>query len=253
LGPVKEHKNDCDVDGAEKIVKRAGGERVGTPEGFPTPFPNKVTLTDEREVERDSPGMQRPEHTSPARTQSNGGTPSNLHHGHTVKTIRPVCKTFLKFPYDRGSLQLEIPGVPGKNYYQVFWYLGSKKPQVFSEPVRLYYSPIRWVADIKTTNVCCEITLNAGEWDDTKREFKSPCRVRVNWAEWSQSQQNCLARELAITQKEARVLARQDSKARGWIFFVGRQDSEDPGLFHVDDFRFICCFGATMVWPNKKT
>ena len=36
------HVQPCGVDGVEKLVKKAKSEQVGTPEGFPVPFPNQI-------------------------------------------------------------------------------------------------------------------------------------------------------------------------------------------------------------------
>jgi len=179
LGPVNEHEAGCDVDGEAKAIKRAQKERLGTPEGFPVPFPSKLTLTDERPSEKsgaDSPGDPA---DGQARSRSVGVGPTpKRHHGHTVKTIRPASRAFINFPNDRDSLPLDIPGVPGKTYAKVFWYIASKSPEPFQMPVHLYYAPIRWKADPVVADTHCELTLNSGEWDAAKNSFKSLYRIK---------------------------------------------------------------------------
>jgi hypothetical protein len=177
---------------------------------------------------------------------------AKAHHGHSVKTIRPACRAFINFPYDRDHLPLAIPNVPGDTYSKVFWYLGSKKQEHFRESKHLYYAAIRWKAEPVISDAICVLTLNAGEWDEANREYKNLSRVRVDWSEWSQSRRDSLLREFEATRHEAAEKSRTDSQVKGWLFFVGTQDSEDPGIFDVDDYRLICSLEARMSWPTRK-
>jgi hypothetical protein len=252
LGPVNKHV-DCDVDGEEKVVKRAKKDRVGTPEGFPLPFPNKLMLTDDRPAQPDGGGSQKGDPgDGRASTRGAKGGPARKHHGHTVKTIRPACRAFINFPYDRSTLPLEIPGVVGNTYAKVFEYLGSKKPERFPSPIRLYYAAIRWTAAPILEESHCDLTLNAGEWDEEKSGFKAMSRVRVHWTEWSKSRRDTFMREFNTTREEAKEKAKANKQVKGWIFFVGAQDESDAGMFHVYNHRLICCLEAEMTRPSKK-
>lgn len=252
LGPVNKHKAGCNVDGEEKIVNRAKKGRVGGAEGFPLPFPSRLTFTDERPV---VPGAAHAS-SAPVGGRNGGGVGAKIglhsHHGHTVKTIRPACRAFINFPYDREDLPLAIPNVPGDTYAKVFWYLGSRRPEHFKSPSHLYYAAIRWKAEPVATEMHCEFTLNAGEWDENQKGYKSLSRLRVNWSSWSQSRRSTLIREFEATREEAIEAAKVDGQIKGWIFFVGIQDADDPSVFHVDNHRLICCLPAKVVWPNKK-
>ncbi|MBC3926952.1 hypothetical protein [Undibacterium sp. CY21W] len=252
LGPVNKHV-DCDVDGEEKVVERAKKDRIGTPEGFPLPFPNKLTLTDERPAQPDGDELQGGHGDGRASTRgAKDGTAPRKHHGHTVKTIRPACRAFINFPYDRSTLPLEIPGVTGNTYAKIFEYLGSKKPEHFKSPTRLYYAAIRWTAAPIPEESHCDLTLNAGEWDEEKGGYKAMSRVRVHWTEWSKSRRDTFMREFNTTREEAKEKAKTNKQVKGWIFFVGSQDEADPGLFHVHNHRLICCLEAEMIWTSKK-
>jgi len=251
LGPVNKHKVGCDVDGAEKVVKRARKARVGTPEGFPVPFPNKLTLTDERRTVPDAAGTPPVRSSSGSSTRGGAEGAAKLHHGHTVKTIRPACRTFIDYPHDREHLPLAIPGVPGDTYARVCWYLGSKRPEPFRQPTHLYYAAIRWAAKPVVSEEQCELTLNAGEWDDEKKTYKKLIRVLVDWSSWSQARRDTLLREFETTRAEAAEQAKADSKVKGWLFFVGTHDATDPAIFHTDDHRLICSLAAKMEWPSK--
>ncbi|MEF9481033.1 hypothetical protein [Ralstonia sp. 1B3] len=252
LGPVNKHESGCDVDGEEKIVKRAKKERVGTPEGFPLPFPSKLTFSDDRPVVPGGAGESEGQVRYKKEAQAGTRAVSGKHHGHTVKTVRPACRAFMNFPFDRGYLPLAIPDVPGNTYANVFWYLGSKKPEFLKAPKHLYYAAIRWTVDPVITETHCELTLNAGEWDKEANGYKSLSRVRINWSHWSQARRDSLIREFEATREEAAEEFRSDSQTKGWIFFVGVQDSVDPEIFLVDDYRLICCLAAKMIWPSKK-
>jgi len=253
LGPSKKHQAGCDIDGEDKIIKRAKKERVGTPEGFPLPFPSKLILTDKRPVEAKDlvtqglSGSTRASSTS----EKNTATPRK-YHGHSVKSIRPACRAFIQLPNDRDFLPLEIPGVAGNTYAKIFTYLGSKKPEPFKFPTRLYYAAIRWTARPLITEEYCELTLNAGEWSQETGGYKTLCKVRVNWASWSKVRRNTLLREFTTTREEAIEQAKQNKQIKGWIFFVGTQDPADPSIFHMDNYQLICCLSAELIWPSKK-
>ncbi|MDC8757910.1 hypothetical protein [Janthinobacterium fluminis] len=253
LGPSNKHI-DCDIDGQEKIVSRGKKERVGTPEGFPLPFPNRLTLTDERPAQANGNGL--PEGQAEDKPRSRGGKNGEglrRHHGHTVKTIRPMCRTFMNFPKDREFLPLQIPSVPGSTYARIFSHLSSrKKPEPLESPTRLFYAAIRWTADPVVSDNYYELTLNSGEWDEEKGTYKILCRLRVNWSDWSQSRRGTLMTEFETTREEAREDAKKNKLAKGWIFFVGTQDASDPSLFHADNRRLVCCLSGEMIWPFKK-
>lgn len=252
LGPVGKHYPGCDVDGEEKIVKRASKERVGTPEGFPLPFPNRLILSDVRPVVQGAAAQTREQAEGVTASRARSGDAPKRHHGHTVKTIRPACSAFIKFPNDREHLPLAIEDVPGDTYAKIFLYLGSKKPEYFKTPWHLYYAAIRWTAEPIITETHCELILNAGEWDTTKNTYRSFSRVRVDWSSWSTSRRDTLMREYEATRLEAAEKFKTDRQSKGWIFFVGDQDANDPSVFIVDNRRLICCLSARMVWPSRR-
>lgn len=252
LGPLKEHLENCDVDGEVKIAKRATKERVGTPEGFPVPFPNRLTLTDERTVEP----VDLTSGTAEGRARTRGsregeGGAARKHHGHTVKTIRTICRTYMKFPNDRPHMALSIPGVSGGTYSKVFKSLWGK-PELFLDPTRLFYGPIRWTVEPVITDEYCELTLSAGEWDETTKKYKGFYRARVSWAGWSKPRRDSLIREYEVTRREARVQAQADKAIQGLLFFVGTQDDTDPYVFHVEHHRLICSLTGRVEQSSKK-
>jgi hypothetical protein len=245
-----EHRDGCDVDGEETIIKRAKKEKVGTPEGFPIPFPNKLIASDKRPAESPDDTTPTGPRSSSSSNPSGASTGPKRHHGHSVKTIRSVCRAFINYPNDRPSLPLSIPGVPGNNYLAVFKYLRGK-PELLKEKTRLHYAPIRWAMRPTISEEYCELTLNAGEWDEGAKAFKGFYKARVDWTGWSKVRRNSLLREFEATREEARERA-QDKDWKGWLFFVGTHDDTEPYVLHVKDFRLICSLFAKIDWPTFR-
>lgn len=244
------HEDGCDVDGEEKTIKRAKKDKVGTPEGFPVPFPSKLIVSDERPVASTDSIAPTGSRASSSSDGSNIDIAAKRHHGHSVKTIRSICRTFINYPNDRPTLPLSIPGVPGSNYLTVFKYLRGK-PEAFKESKRLYYAPVRWAVSPVIGQEYCELTLNAGEWDEATKVFKGNYKARIHWGTWSKARRNSLIREYEATREEAREQA-QDKNRKGWLFFVGTQDKTNPYVLHVTDYRLICSLSAQIEWPAFK-
>ena len=109
LGVSSTHIEPCDIDGEEEVIKRAKSERLGTPDGFPLPYPNKLVLSDERPVVIQVGGQQTQSGGERRQTRGDGNSGQRANHGHTVKTIRPIAKAFMKYLHDReGSARVNV-------------------------------------------------------------------------------------------------------------------------------------------------
>lgn len=231
------HTPDCDVTGESKLIARGRKEKLGSRlTGFPAPYPSRLVLVDEREV---VDGLPRGGRTIPpeadGRPRGGGGAPG-VQRRRSAGTIRPICRAFINFPYDR-YLDLIVPGIDATTYAQVFKKL--KPDEVLGYPdTKIFYAPIRWTA-ATSSDEYLEATLNAGAWEEKK--LAKPYRVRVKWEDWSKSKRSYVANELEAARKEVIVEAKKKSAKKGYIFFIGKQDSQDSALFHVDDHRLICC------------
>lgn len=253
LGPREAHLSGCDVDGEASIIRRARLVPIGTREGFPLPFPSRLISTDERIVEPHGidfvPASGRPRTRSgESEVKSNGPV---WHHGHTVKTIRAICRTYMKFPNDRPFLPLTIPGVEGDTYLRVFKSLWGKHTTL-QEKARLFYAPIRRREVPEVDDECCMLTLSAGEWDDVNDTYKTLFRVRVNWAAWSKSRRASLLTEFDAARLEAKEQAKTNKAVQGWLFFVGSPDCTDPSVFHVEHHHLICSLAGIVERPASK-
>lgn len=240
------HIQPCGVDGVEKLVGKAKGERVGTSEGFPMPFPNCLRFDEKRPVTTggDAPGAD--ERTIRARTRADGERVA-AYHGHSVKTIRPVCRIFMDFPHDRGLLPLEIPGCYGTTYATVFRRLGFFGIEAQQPSTRLFYAALRWGSAVET-DTYIEWTLDAGEWPKGEKHPTRFYKVRVMCSDWSARQRATLRDEIEIAKDE--VKGKTDQPEKAWLFFVGTQDADDVASFVVDRYPLICCRVGTMIWPR---
>lgn len=238
------HNADCDVEGEVELVKRARKQRVTAREGFPGSFPNRLVLRDTRPVAGSDGSPTAPAGSGGHRNSSNGSSETRRDRHWAAQTIRPICRTFINYPFDR-DLPLAVPGIAADTYQRVFRSLKSDQVIQYSEP-RLFYAPISWKASIAADDQL-EIQLSYGEWKE--RKLIRPYRVRMNWKDWSAAKRNYVSREIETTRSEYMAAKKRGDKEKGWLFFEGRQDASDPPLFHVDDHRLVCCVVAEMIYP----
>jgi hypothetical protein len=242
LGASGAHVDPCDIDGEAEIVKRAKSGKLGNPEGFPLPYPNKLVLSDDRPVVNPVNGDHTPSSGERFHSRSDANSRPRANHGHTVKTIRPIAKAFMKYPHDREGLLLQIPGCEGNTFASVFWRL--VKLMRFRSATHLYFAPLHWKAP-KNSDTNIEWQLNAGDWDTVNNRRGASFRVRVDWSGWSVTQRNTMLHEVEV----ARAAAKSSSGSiNAWLFFVGSQDDEDQTLLVVNRYQLICCIeGAKQI------
>ena len=168
------HASDCEIDGRPALVQRAKTGRIGRAEGFPVPFPSRLVLEDQRPTEQASDNQELdPAARGRTRTRSGNGSGTGRYHGHTVTTIRPMCRTFIDFPHDRAYLPASIPGCAGTTYAGLFHRLHSVRS--FQPPIQLYYAPMRWSRPV-TTNELCRVAAGRGRLGPRK---EPPSRERL--------------------------------------------------------------------------
>lgn len=243
------HSEGCDVDGQAILVERAKTARVSDPlDGFPAAYPDRLILRDMRVVTGDAPLSDQ----SPARGKrsSKFGEAENDRRNktYTAGTIRPICRSFINFPFDRDR-PLHLPDVWGSTYAQAFWRVRDKDKKIIRyDRNHLYYAPIRWSKPIET-DAWLEVQLNAGEWENKK--LMTPYRVRVAWHNWSLAKRNFTLKEIEVARHEAIQAGKANRAEKGWLFFIGYQDETDNSLFIVNDHRLICCLVVEMIDPPR--
>lgn len=242
------HVQPCGIAGLEKTIKRAKRESVGAPDGFPEPFPNRLVLSDARPVTAGSGSGAGASIGATSTSRSNATRVASTYHGHTVQTIRPVCRIFMEYPYDRDHLEMAIPGCPGSTYGRVFSKLDFQGIRPFQTRTRLFYAALRWNTPIDTDEHI-EWMLNAGSWGEGEERPTAFYRVRIQWSHWTERQRNTLRHELDIAQDAVKGKTGVPEKA--WLFFVGTQDTSDPGLLVATRYQLICCRVGEMSWPKR--
>lgn len=242
------HNSGCDVEGELELVKRSSKQRISTREGFPGSFPNRLVLRDTRPVAGSNGTPTAATSAGGRRTGSDSSGKARHDRRWAAQTIRPICRTFLNYPYDR-DLPLTVPGIAADTYQRVFRSL--KRDQIIQYPeLRLFYAPISWKVPI-ADNDQIEIQLSYGEWKE--RTLIRPYRVRIDWKAWSAAKRNYVSRDIEAARLEYMTAKKRGDKKKGWLFFIGRPDENDTTLFHVDDHRLVCCVVAEMIYPPPPT
>ena len=247
---AEEHRLDCDVDGVAKLVKKARRGRIGDQlDGFPNSFPSKLVLLDERPVVDAGLGANAPQ-TATSGRRSDGATADEAPakgRTRTANTIRPICRAFINFPYDRDR-PLAVPGVDASMYKFAFkklqWNALIRYPDR-----RIMYASMRWNKPIKSDENL-EILLDAGERDANKR-ISHGYRVQLLWSDWSKAKRTYVGNEIEAARTEA-IKAKDEgrSQEKAFLFFIGEQDLEDPSLFYVKDHRLLCCLVDEIIYPD---
>ncbi|WP_165567209.1 hypothetical protein [Pseudomonas aeruginosa] len=137
-----------------------------------------------------------------------------------ANSIRPICRAFLRFPYDR-HLSLEVPGVAPNTYQTAFKKLRSDGLGQFAQ-ARVFYGELAWSQAVESSEYLT-ISLNAGEWKDEKL---TPYQVIVHWLEWSAVARGRLKNELEVARKEGMEAKKAKQASRSFLFFIGNQDAK---------------------------
>lgn len=239
------HNSGCDVEGEVELVKRARKQRVSTRDGFPGSFPNRLVLRETRPVAGSHEVPTTATGDGQRRTGSYSSGEAQRDRHWAAQTIRPICRTFLNFPYDR-HIPLAIPGIAADTYLRVFRSLKSDQIVQYVEP-HFFYAPISWKTPIADDDHM-EIQLSYGEWKE--RKLIRPYRVKMDWKYWSSSKRNYVYREIETARSEYMTAHKRGDKEKGRLFFMGKQDENDPTLFHINDHRLVCCIVAEMIYPT---
>lgn len=243
--PGKEHV-DCDADAEREIVNQGQKRSVRQAlDSAPGLSPSGLKLIEKR------PAVDPDRNVGTLVSSSIQRASPKLGDGNTLKresrrnaqTIRPICRAFIQFPYDR-DISLNIPGIIGNTYLTAFKKLGNSiQPYVVS---KVFYSQLLWQA-ITHDDVKLIIPLS-GEWEGAKpaRNYQ----IHVEWAQWSKAKKTLLLNELEAAQEEAKEAKNAGKKDKAWVFFIGDQDAESLENFYVKDSRLICSIIGHITYPK---
>jgi hypothetical protein len=209
---------------------------VTTQNGFPGSFPSKLELVNEKLKVRQLDVT--PSRTETLATDSSPrNTSAKSHTQWTARTIRPICRMYMNFPYDR-DLPLHVSGVDGDTYTKVIRKLPSGDITPYPEKA-IFTAPLSWAPpeDIDGKTL---VKLACGFWANKK--LVTPYRLIIDATDWGTSKKNYILTELEVARKEAMERDKAGKKSeKSWVFFLGKQDLTKPTDFIVTDHRLICC------------
>ncbi|EKL8245035.1 hypothetical protein KUT41_15675 [Pseudomonas aeruginosa] len=236
------HKVLFDEKESKVIAQGKRGSVQKELETSPGLSPARLQLINTRTIV--DPALPRTEqHTQSIGRQDTMGNTARREGRRAANSIRPICRAFLRFPYDR-HLSLEVPGVAPNTYQTAFKKLRSDGLGQFAQ-ARVFYGELAWSQAVESSEYLT-ISLNAGEWKDEKL---TPYQVIVHWLEWSAVARGRLKNELEVARKEGMEAKKAKQASRSFLFFIGNQDAKKPALFHVQDHRLICTLHDELVFP----
>ncbi|MBD9574800.1 hypothetical protein IB260_05705 [Pseudomonas sp. PDM23] len=242
------HEPNCDVKGEDELRSRGKkGSIAGELETSPGLSPASLRLVDTRVV------------VSPLATAVGGNshsgsrstTPGEARHKpagrRAANSIRPICRAFLEFPYDR-HLPLHIDRINTTTYQTVFKRLRGEGIKAFPQQ-RIFYEKLAWgVAQESEEGLL--IPLDAGEWEN--KLLVRPYRVLVRWADWSQTARTRLRNELELARRENMAADKAKAEKKTFLFFIGAQNPNELSQFVVSDQRLICSAHGELFFPKQK-
>ena len=240
------HGPGCETEKESKVI--AQGKRGSVQrelETSPGLSPARLQLIDTRTIV--DPALPRTEQqTQSVGRQDTMGNTARREGRRAANSIRPICRAFLRFPYDR-HLSLEVPGVAPATYQTAFKKLRSKGLEQFPH-ARIFYGELAWTQAVESPEYLT-ISLNAGEWEEQKL---TPYQVVVHWHGWSAVARGRLKNELEIARQENMKAKKGKQSSRSYLFFVGVQDAKNLAIFHVLDHRLICTAHDELVFPPRS-
>ncbi|CAE6694186.1 hypothetical protein R69619_00396 [Paraburkholderia nemoris] len=237
---------DCDAERQLEWINKGKKGRITPRDGqFPAHYPSRLVLRDPRRViDTGTVNGAAPENTPEGGRRPRDPNARRTERPTSAGTIRPICRSFINFPYDRDR-ELRVDGIEGDTYLTVFKKLKWDTLRQIVAP-KLFYAQLSWKAATETDDYL-DVTLDAGEWgDDRKKPPLSPFRVRIDWRDWSKARRTVVAKEIDATRKEGP----KDSAEKGYLFFIGTQDAGDLTLIHVSDSRLVCSLAADIQYPK---
>lgn len=251
--PNQSHAENCDADAEEKIIIQGIGKKQSIKdklENTPGLSPSGLVLIEKREHVGDSVNPNSKKTSSSVNTNSKN---QDLNHDLNKKsrraanTIRPICRAFINFPYDR-NMSLNVPGISGYNYMSIFKKIENNAIKKYNEK-KIFYSPLQWNKIIHNDELLI-IPLTAGIWTDNKPE--RTYKIHVDWSTWSKAKKTMLLNELEAAQDEAKQAKKENKKDKAWVFFIGEQDEDNDDIFYLKDQRLICSIVGHIIYPLRK-
>lgn len=233
------HRIPCDAEVEETIIvegkKKSVREHL---EKVPGLSPSRLTLVEKRTLSND--GIASSEEDvrtgyNSHRGQKNDGKEKIATSRRPAQTLRPICKAFINFPFDR-NMSLKIPGVSGETYSTAFKKLPGNKLDTYEEN-KVFYSKLSWEKFLINDD---ELVLKLSPYDWKESQPIGHYHLKIDWSSWAKRTRTLISNELEASRKEAIDAKKSGKKDEAWVFFLGQQDTSHPELFHLSDHRLVC-------------
>ncbi|MEX2939952.1 hypothetical protein [Serratia fonticola] len=245
-----QHHHDCDADAETTVIRQGQKQSVrNILDSAPGLMPSGLKLIEQRPVVESSiaGGENNSSSTRSVSSSSGEGSSPERQSRRQVNAIRNICRAFIRFPYDR-EMSLNVPGISGQIYMTAFKRL-RKEVQPYPEP-KIFYAPLLW--NKFSENEEKLIIPLSGEWGEDESGKPKPTRsyqIHIDWASWSKAKRTVVRKELEAARTEAIEAKGKGLKDKAWVFFIGEQDTENPEIFYVSDYRLICAIVGHITYP----
>lgn len=245
----KDHFEGCDIEGEKKTVSkgRTGSVRKEL-ETSAALSPARLKLRNERTVVDVDLPPSAAQTTSVSKSRSGDVGEERPKGRRSANSIRPICRAFIDFPYDR-DLSLEVPGIDDTTYQYAFKKLRGEGIETFTR-AKIFYAELHWSKPEEEGDYLY-INLSAGEWVKDPPKLVRPYRIRVCREDWSKAKRTVVRNEIDVLREEGIEAKKKNSKERPWVFFIGEQDEKDPAIFNVTDHRLVCGLLGTITYPKR--
>jgi hypothetical protein len=250
LPPGVQHESGCDIYGYEQLLNQRSDKPVSTESGFPSFYPSKLLLTSLEAVDEEpshstthiNPESHPQQDPEAVRTEDS--------HNQTARTIKRLVTYFIDYlhryphPEDR-ELFLDVPGVEGKTYGQVFQRL-SHSPGVRFDAFKIYFEELSHEQVIFEDTRILLPFINHSEGEQRFLE--------IDVSNWSRFRKGVLRRLIEICTEQFRQEHSQQPQFSIWLFFLGHQDPVNVSRFRMwkEDHRLVHCVVNDSLWREPQ-
>ncbi|KZM72344.1 hypothetical protein AWN90_36070 [Nocardia terpenica] len=214
-------------------------------------MPYQLVRPTAREQVDPNSSVEPAQHSSRSNADSDDSDTSRGLREATASTIRPFCRTFVRYPNSRTILRINIPDVDAEHYQYAFKRLESDKIVQYPH-LRIFYAQVAWSTDPVFTETTAEVSLYAGERDcEARARVVRSYRVVIDWSQWDPKLRAALRLEIRVAQQEAREQV--GTTAKSWLFFLGKQDPVEPATFRVGHHADYAFLTAQIRYPASQS
>ncbi len=228
------HADDCFYEQDKALANLAKKKKISTPDGFPLSHPSTLILDDVKIIDGKNNIENRQRNGNGSYDRNGSPSVTKRKHNYSVKTISSIAKHYLKFPYDRKFMELNIAGIEGCNYSEVIKQLPDEI--VIFQELKMRVGRLNNYKAIEITDSEITIPTLNGSWLNKKPD--KLYGIVINIESWSDSKKEYIINSVKTSQDEHK----ENNKNKTYVFFIGEQSKTDYREFFVEDYRLFSCF-----------